>query len=387
MQSKCHWAQASDPATSGPGARSEGPRAGRRAVASGFRLITSGFLALFMMSTGACQQPVGPIFPAPAEALVWPDPPDRPRISYVGQLKSSADLKKRRAGFQRLTDMLVGQEQPDVLYGPQAILCSEDGMRLWIGDPGGRCLHLFDLKNRTYKKISLLDGSQYLSPIDLCHGPAGSIYVCDSENVAIHRLDGDTGALIETLRLEEDIRRPVALTYDSERKELFVVDVVDHNIKVLGPDGKIRRSIGRRGAGPGQFNFPCDIADGGDLIWVADTGNHRIQSLTKTGEPHSVFGRAGDALGEMALPKRIALDSNGYIYVVDSRFENVQIFEQSGRLLLFVGEEGSGPGQFWLPSGIFVGEDGRIWVCDTYNRRIQVFEYINRAEETNGVTP
>lgn len=92
-----------------------------------------------------------------------------------------------------------------------------------------------------------------------------------------------------------------------------------------------------------------------------------------------VFGEAGDAPGQMALPKAIAIDDEGNIYVLDARFENLQIFDRSGRLLLVVGEEGIGPGQFWLPGGIFITTDGLIFVADSHNGRVQVFRYLGDA--------
>lgn len=370
-----------------PPARVDGrnrPRHRRSLARLGFACT---LIALPGLMPGGCVRPAAPIFPLNPSDRAWPLPPDAPRIRYVGQLKSSADLKKPSTFLQRLGSLLVGSEEPARLYGPQAIHCSADGSRVWIGDPGGRCLHLFNLEDRTYRRFNDLDGIPLLSPIDFCAGPPGSFYVCDSENVAIHRLDERTGALIETLRLEEDIRRPVALTYDAEREVLFVVDVVAHNIKVLDRDGTIVQTIGRRGVRGGEFNFPCDIAYDGELLWVADTGNHRIQSLTSRGEPVSRFGRAGDALGDMSLPKRIALDNDGNIYIVDSRFENVQIFDATGQLLLFLGEEGSGPGQFSLPSSVVIDQRDRIWICDTYNRRIQVFDALSPPLEGDGLAP
>ena len=94
------------------------------------------------------------------------------------------------------------------------------------------------------------------------------------------------------------------------------------------------------------------------------------------------FGRVGDAPGDLALPKGVAVDSQGHLYVVDARFENVQIFDREGRLLLSFGEEGNAPGEFWLPSGIHVDSTDRIWVCDSYGRRVQVFDFINTRDQT-----
>ena len=338
------------------------------------RLQTTVWCLLLAMA--GCAAKLKPIFEERRSALVWPPGPARPRIRYVGQLRTSTDLKPRPKPLQAIGDLLVGKKKPEPFYGPRAAICTSGGTRLWVADPGGRCLHLLDLNDRVYKKVERVGGSRLISPVGLAAGPEGSVYVCDSESVAIHRLSADSGVWLESLRLPEDLQRPVALMYDEAAGELWVVDVIGHDIKVLGRDGSLRRIIGRRGNAPGEFNFPCDVTADGDRIWVVDAGNHRVQALSRQGEPVISFGQAGDATGDLALPKAVAVDSDGHLYVVDARFENIQVFDRSGRLLLVFGEEGTGPGEFWLPAGIFVDEKDRIWICDSYNRRVQVFEYI-----------
>lgn len=300
-------------------------------------------------------------------------------MRYVGQIATSEDLKRPPKAMESLANLFAGKKPPESLYGPRDVLVTGHGRRLWVADPGGRCVHLFDLEERKYSKIELAGQSRLMSPVGLARGPDGSIYVCDSQDVAIHRLSSTSGELLETLRLPEDLIRPAALIYREEDRSLIVADVLAHDLKILETNGHVRRIIGQRGSAPGQFNFPSDIADDGRMIWVADTGNQRVQGLSYTGEPLVSFGQAGDAPGDLALPKAVATDSDGHVYIVDGRFENVQVFDRKGRLLMFLGEEGTGPGEFWLPAGLFIDADDRIWVCDSYNRRIQVFDYVKRA--------
>ena len=340
-------------------------------------LLTAIALAGSLLAVAGCHRPLKPIFDTPVPPITWPPDPAQARIRYVGSLTSSADLKPPRKAFQGIVEFFVGAEAAKPLYGPRSVLSTGGGTSLWIADPGGRCLHLFDLRNRSYKKITRMESEQLLSPSGLCVGPGETIFLCDAENAAIYQLSQSTGELIRSLRLADDLERPVALSYDHTREELLVVDVAGHDIKVLSADGRLIRVIGRRGKGAGEFNFPCDIADDGTLIWVADTGNQRVQGLTHAGEPMVAFGEAGDVPGQMAMPKGIATDSSGNIYVLDARFENVQVFDRSGALLLVVGEEGTGPGQFWLPVGISIDPGDRVWICDPYNRRVQVFDRVD----------
>ncbi len=335
--------------------------------------------AAMLASLPACAPRPEPIFDAQRSPIVWPAPPEPPRIRYIGQLSSSGDLKAPAKPFEALGNLFVGPEAPEWFYGPRSVITTDRGRKVWVADPGGRCIHVLDLEERSYAKVQQVGPAQLLTPVGLATGPDDSVYVCDSERAAIDRLSGATGKWVESVPLPVDVGRPVAALYDAQADELWVVDVSAHDIKVLQRDGTLSRIVGRRGNKPGAFNFPCDIVADGERIWVVDTGNHRVQALNRAGEPLTAFGEAGDGTGDLAMPKALAIDSGGHLYVVDARFENVQIFDREGRLLLVFGEEGNGPGEFWLPGGIHIDETNRIWVCDSYNKRVQVFEYVQPA--------
>jgi sugar lactone lactonase YvrE len=352
--------------------RSRGGSIGALPVLASLVVVTAALLP-------GCAGSPGPVFPEPETEIVWPPPPLPARVRWVGELRSSEDLGGTRGFFETIGDVFTGPPEPENLYGPRAVVLTPDGRRLWIADIGGRCLHRFDLEDRSYLKRNRAGESLILSPVDLCLGPDGSIFVCDSEGVAIHRISDEDGALVESLRIPDELGRPVAISWRETTGELFVVDVVAHDVKVLASDGSLLRILGRRGEGPGEFNFPVDIADDGTALWIVDSGNHRVQGIDADGSPRLAFGQVGDSPGDLALPKGVALDSDGHVYVVDARFENVQIFDPTGRLLLFFGGEGVAPGEFWLPSGIHIDRNDRIWICDSYNGRVQVFDYVSRS--------
>jgi len=109
--------------------------------------------------------------------------------------------------------------------------------------------------------------------------------------------------------------------------------------------------------------------------------NFRVQVFSAEGAYQRSFGRAGDAVGDMARPKGIGVDSEGHIFVVEGLFDAVNVFDAEGRLLLTFGGPGTGPGQFWLATGLYVDSRNRIWVADSYNGRVQVFQYVDGPAE------
>ena len=62
-------------------------------------------------------------------------------------------------------------------------------------------------------------------------------------------------------------------------------------------------------------------------VYVADTGNNRIQTFSSNGTFISVLGRDGGANGTLRSPEGIAVDpSSGNVYVVDTDNNRISVF-------------------------------------------------------------
>ena len=124
---------------------------------------------------------------------------------------------------------------------------------------------------------------------------------------------------------------------------------------------------------PGKFNLAQQIAvDDERNIYVADTGNSRIQKFTNSGEFLSSFEINGVKDGELQSPVGIAIYENN-VYVVDDKQHNVQKFDGDGNFILKWGGFGINDGEFNQPKGITIDSDGIVYVTDSKNHRIQKF--------------
>jgi DNA-binding beta-propeller fold protein YncE len=345
------------------------------------QLLAPVLAAALLLLTG-CETKPGVIFPPLANAPQWPPPPDAPRITYVGKLESSRDLKPGVNGWDALGQALFGQNSAHSMLSPLAV-CS-DGTRVFVADSNAQCVHVFDLASRAYAAWKPAQGQvPFAQPVGIAwDASAQRLLVSDSIASAVFLFD-TAGRCTGTLG-KSDLQRPVGIAIDpTHDHRIFVADAKAHQILVFTADGALRQRLGSRGEALGQFNFPTNLAiDAAGQLYVSDSLNFRVQQFDADLKPLRQFGKKGDLPGYFAEPKGIATDSEGHVYVVDGQFENVQIFDPQGRVLMDFGEEGNGPGQFWLPTAICIDAHDRLWIADSYNRRLQVFDY-KKSQEVN----
>lgn len=74
-------------------------------------------------------------------------------------------------------------------------------------------------------------------------------------------------------------------------------------------------------------------------------------------------------------PSDIEVDPyRSMIYVADSGNHRVLVFDFQGKLLKIIGSKGQGPAEFLNPTGLCILEDGGLAVADVDNNRIQIFD-------------
>ena len=165
---------------------------------------------------------------------------------------------------------------------------------------------------------------------------------------------------------------------------LYVADTGNHRVQHLASDGTVLAVWGSfasldQGEAPGgTFNEPWGIAVAPDgTVYVADTWNHRIQHFSADGRFLGMWGTFGQAETQTAFwgPRDVAVDATGRVYVADTGNKRIGVFDKDGNPVGEIGEPGGGPlaGQLDEPVGIAIGADGLVYVADTWNSRIQVF--------------
>jgi serine/threonine-protein kinase len=128
---------------------------------------------------------------------------------------------------------------------------------------------------------------------------------------------------------------PAGIAVD-RRGYVYVADRANSRVLVLAPRGPALVTSQILGTDPRQysFNHPSDVSlDRAGNIYVADTRNNRIVRLSPQGKLLSVWGSAGNALGQFNQPSSLAVDARGDVYVTDYFHDRVQKFSPAGKPL------------------------------------------------------
>jgi sugar lactone lactonase YvrE len=247
--------------------------------------------------------------------------------------------------------------------------------------------------------------ARFDSPRGIATGYNGDLFVADSGNHAIRRIDasgrvttfaglaGHSGSTNGSLS-EARFTLPSGLTVDMSGS-MYVTDTGNHTLRRITADGWVSTFSGKAGVSgsddgftSARFSFPWGIAmlPSGELL-VTDQGNHTVRAISLTGDVRTLYGRAGirgyvDGEGadvRFSRPSGITTDSAGNAFIADAE-NNVVRIVTLGRVYTFAGSAQpcfrDGPAYqacFDHPLGVAVIGD-RLLVIDTYNQRVRLVE-------------
>lgn len=141
--------------------------------------------------------------------------------------------------------------------------------------------------------------------------------------------------------------------------EMFISDGYGNaRIHKFSPDGKLIKSWGKPGTGPGEFDLPhCVRIDPRNRVMVADRENNRIQFFTLDGEYIEEWG-------DLLQPDTIYIDEDELVYIAELE-QRVSIMTLDGEVVSqWSSKRGSTvPGEFLAcPHGIWLDSHGDMYV-------------------------
>lgn len=367
-------------------------------VISVFLRARSNWLALVAASCllGACAGPekqrgefrYGMETSSEGKQIHFPPPPALPRFAYAGELIGGRNFfydQPRRSFGQKLLDFLTGISDGDgelELTRPQAVAADSVG-RVYVSDAGLAAVFLFDPVAGEARLLKSAAGfKNFVSPSGIAIGPRDTVFVADADGGFVAHIDS-TGKTYAPIG-EGVLKRPTGVVFDPSQQRLFVADTAESDLKVFDLEGRLLMVIGKHGSALGEFNRPSYMAIWRNELYVTDTFNARIQVLDlDSGNPIRSIGTRGTYVGQLSMPKGVALDSDGNVYVVESLHDHLLIFNRQGQFLLPIGGTGYSSGKFYLPAGLWIDSRNRIYVADMFNGRVVTYLYLGGEAESD----
>ena len=266
------------------------------------------------------------------------------------------------------------------LNWPRGVAVSDDG-HVIVTEWSGHCVTILDNEGKKVKSFGGEGGSgnvQFSYPRGVAITPDNFILVSGmSHSIQKISMDGDLVALVgEKGSVPLQFYLPEGIAISPITGQVYIADTGNHRIQVLNPDLTFSHSFGRRGSANGRFNHPCDIAiDSQGLVYVADSYNNRIQKFTPNGKFVAQFCCYGSGPGQLKWPHSITIDTagTGLVCVSEEGNNRVSVFTSDSVFVSSFGREGSNIDQFNLPVGLRFDKKGFLYVCDGNNHRIVIY--------------
>lgn len=277
---------------------------------------------------------------------------------------------------------------PDIIYGkfgygpgqfqkPRAIAIDAQN-HIYIVDMTGR-IQVFDADGgylRSWKTPAVANGR----PTGLSVAADGTLWVADTHyfQALAYSPEGEldrSRSIIGTAGVEPgNFGMLTEVAFDSQGRILVGEYGENDRIQVFSADGRVLFQLGAHGTEPGQFMRPqCLVVDEQDRVWVADSGNHRVQVFQlreSDAEWLFMWGEAGTELGQMRFPYDLFFDDRGDLYVCEFGNHRVQKFDRDGQSLWHWKSRISGAGAVYQPWGCVMDQQGRLHLLDSYHHRV-----------------
>ena len=278
-----------------------------------------------------------------------------------------------------------GVGAPSVLGGPGHALVYASGMEiapdgtLVVADTGNDSVAKFRPNGTLMWRVAagVAEGDEAENARDIAVDGQGNIYVADAAEFRIIKLDPNGKNPTSFNGPAGDrLGSPIGIT--AKNNKIYVSDGAKKKVRVFDTAGVQLQTFAASGA--------CDLsavrdadADAAGNVYVANYKNNNIVKFAPDGTCLTTWGSQGTANGQFKNPYgvRLARDPKWgeVVYVADSNNNRIQVFSKTGVFKSSVGTSGmfNQPGTFTTMRRVAVAKDGDIWGADLWGWRLVRF--------------
>ena len=245
------------------------------------------------------------------------------------------------------------------------------------------CVPILGATNQTYTPTLSDYGDELFAVVTATNMSGSTVAECnasaDEQRVAYWKKSSEFGSTGEGTG---QFKGPWGVAI-GEQENVFVADSGNNRIEKFSSSGGFLKSFGSKGSGVSQFNAPEGIAtfEGVEekLLLVADSGNNRVASgLQELESDHNFTVAKAPAWVAATRVSHNELFKEA-LYVTNPSQDRIEEFPMEAGYpwndkLESIGSEGTGNGQFKSPAGIATDEGGEaLYVVDEGNDRVEKF--------------
>lgn len=243
--------------------------------------------------------------------------------------------------------------------------------------------------------------------------PGGDIYLADTFNNTVRKIDAKTGLLTRFAGTGEkgfggdggpadqaSFSGTFCLAFDARFEKMYIADLGNRRIRMIDMKTTTVSTV----AGNGKAGIPEDGADAAKAplvdpravavdaannVYILERGGHALRVVDANGKIRTVAGTGkaglsgdgGDALkATLNGPKHLCIDSDQGVLIADAENNVVRKYlPKEGKIVRVVGTGKKGSAglggdplkmELSRPHGVFVHPSGELYITDSYNNRI-----------------
>lgn len=210
---------------------------------------------------------------------------------------------------------------------------------VYVADTGNSRIEMFDKSGNFIHAWGSygVDHGMFHSPNSISSDKSGDLFVSDSDRNVIQVFDNHGNYIdeIQSVLVEGASFSGIkSIKFDSNN-DFYAVTTDDRILKYSGI-GNFINFYGSNGTEEGRFIDPSAAAiDSNNYLYIADTGNHRIEKFDPDGNFIMEWGDIGNVT-RLQEPIALTIDSLDNIFVIDKKYNNIQKFalhQQSSEMI------------------------------------------------------